>query len=276
MGSYIQRGLVDKPLIFLNMCFNYFSFLLLQLLLGSAQSFSALDASQGDSEAVRCYICDSGQEDCTEDVFGDEKECEPGQGCVISVEKTAGGKEELRRECSRESDVEDSCEEGEIDGVTITSCHCSTNLCNSDLAEAGYTGQQSDTTAASSDAIKCYGCTSLDGGRCNEEEFGEEKECQPGFGCLISKETNPDADDLFLRDCIPGAETDNKCNTNHGAEEGVILQSCLCSTELCNKNWVEAGSTENPVDTTEAPEAICMITLETKVGKEDVLIRDCS
>ena len=79
-----------------------------------------------------CYICDSGQEDCTEDVFGDEKECEPGQGCVISVgkicvncnftdqgyaEKTAAGKEELRRECSRESDVEDSCEEGEIDGV---------------------------------------------------------------------------------------------------------------------------------------------------------------
>ena len=37
---------------------------------------------------------------------------------------------------------------------TITSCHCSTNLCNSDLAEAGYTGQQSDTTAASSEAIK--------------------------------------------------------------------------------------------------------------------------
>ena len=29
--------------------------------------------------------------------------------------------------------------------------------------------------------------------------------------------------------------------------------TCTCSTNLCNKNWVEAGSTDHPVDTTEAP-----------------------
>ena len=32
-----------------------------------------------------------------------------------------------------------------------------------------------------------------------------------------------------------------------------ILQICSCSTNLCNKNWVEAGSTDHPVDTTEVP-----------------------
>ena len=32
-----------------------------------------------------------------------------------------------------------------------------------------------------------------------------------------------------------------------------ILQHCSCSTNLCNRNWVEAGSTDHPVDTKEVP-----------------------
>ena len=31
------------------------------------------------------------------------------------------------------------------------------------------------------------------------------------------------------------------------------LHSCQCPTDLCNKNWVDAGSTENPDGPTDKP-----------------------
>ena len=47
---------------------------------------------------------------------------------------------------------------------------------------------------------------------------------------------------------------------------------CKCPTELCNRNWVEAGSTENPDGTTDKPTepAVETIKVEKKFQKEKV------
>ena len=79
----------------------------------------------------QCYICSSLDGGCSEDQIGEEKQCQPGQGCIIAigdfsssvffiykivVEITADGQEDYRRECSPEYDEENRCEEGETDG----------------------------------------------------------------------------------------------------------------------------------------------------------------
>ena len=58
-------------------------------------------------------------------------------------------------------------------------------------------------------------------------------------------------DDFFIRDCLAVAEHDYKCETVD-TPEGVV-HTCKCSTELCNINFVEAGSTEQPDGPTDAP-----------------------
>ena len=45
--------------------------------------------------------------------------------------------------------------------------------------------------------------------------------------------------------------------------------TCSCSTNLCNKNWVEAGSTDHPVDTTEVPSDPIQVLSE-KLGQTEL------
>jgi len=273
----------------------------LPLLCFSAFPWSTLSFVAGatSTEGLQCYACDSEEgAGCTEFDFGETDDCEAGHGCVIVVDSEGG----YRRECSKVADVEDYCTEGGDGGETVTECQCSTSLCNSNLASAGYT-----PFPPAPPSISCYRCSSSDGGHtCSDEDYGVEQLCQPGDGCLLSRETKPGVDDFFVRECLPGEEVDNSCDTHDGAEEGVILKKCTCSTELCNKNWVEAGSTEQQTDTTKPPSDPlkcfscdsqssgqctddfpgpsklceaghgCMISLETKEGHDDVLIRDCS
>ena len=47
------------------------------------------------------------------------------------------------------------------------------------------------------------------------------------------------------------------------------VHTCSCATELCNKNWAEAGSTEQPDGPTDAPTEPAVKTV--KVGKEDLI-----
>merc|ERR1712179_750464 len=99
--------------------------------------------------------------------------------------------------------------------------------------------------------IRCYSCTSQEGGQCDDENYGTEKECQPGHGCYISQETIPGGEQIYIRDCAE-SEHEEDLRVQEG-EEGGNTKSCHCSTELCNKNWVEAGSTDKPDDPTEQP-----------------------
>merc|ERR1711892_185474 len=101
------------------------------------------------------------------------------------------------------------------------------------------------------DTVKCYTCNSYEG-ECSGDQFGIETDCAGGFGCLISLETKPDTDDFFIRACLAMAEEEYKCETLT-TEDGTTLLACQCAGELCNKNWVEAGSTEQPDGPTDAP-----------------------
>merc|ERR1711892_419773 len=98
---------------------------------------------------------------------------------------------------------------------------------------------------------KCYTCNSHEG-ECSADQFGIETDCAGGFGCLISLETKPGAEDFFVRECLAMAEDEYKCETET-TEDGMTVHACQCAGELCNKNWVEAGSTENPDGPTDAP-----------------------
>ena len=51
-------------------------------------------------------------------------------------------------------------------------------------------------------------------------------------------------DDFFIRDCLTSATSDYVCETVE-TQEGFV-HTCSCSTELCNENFVAAGSTEEP------------------------------
>merc|ERR1712142_506676 len=116
------------------------------------------------------------------------------------------------------------------------------------------------------DAIKCYSCNSLEG-ECDDENYGVEKDCDPGHGCYISQETPPGGKKMYTRDCAQAENEEDLCDEMD--EEGGSTKTCHCSTNLCNKNWIDAGSTDKPKDPTEEPKSVKCYTCNSNEG-------DCS
>jgi len=77
-----------------------------------------------------------------------------------------------------------------------------------------------------------------------DEYPGSQKPCPEDYGCLITKDVKAGKDDFFIRDCLTSATSDYACETVE-TQEGFV-HTCSCSTELCNENFVAAGSTEEP------------------------------
>jgi len=226
-------------------------------LVGFSESLSVFETDSGNTEVTTCYSCFSvKEEECDESNAGAEKKCEPGHGCKINIDIPSGGVYTYTRDCDDQPDREDTCtEEGTSEGGTSKACYCSTDLCNKNMVEAGSTetpdGQTS--TTAPKEPFKCYKCNSNLGGGCSDADSGSgyEVHCPENYGCLISKDVSEGVNDFFIRDCLAVAEHDYKCDTVD-TPEGVV-HNCKCSTELCNINFVEAGSTEQPDGPTDAP-----------------------
>ena len=96
-----------------------------------------------------------------------------------------------------------------------------------------------------SQALHCYICESILE-KCSETDIGSEIECpKETEGCMISKVSSPDSEDLFLRSCIPyvaGEMIEMKCTEIDTDKEKI--RNCFCSGDLCNKNWTTAGVSE--------------------------------
>lgn len=97
----------------------------------------------------------------------------------------------------------------------------------------------------------CYKCNSENSEDCSEDASGEEMECQPGQNCFISQETLPSGMTFLERGCSGGSNEEDACSEE--AEEGGSTKICHCSHNLCNKNWIEAGWTEEPDNPTDSP-----------------------
>ena len=68
---------------------------------------------------VKCYRCDSTQDDCTEDEHGEKVECAESNSCTISM-STLGNSTAMTRDCSGEVAAKcDTIEEGEDGKVTL-------------------------------------------------------------------------------------------------------------------------------------------------------------
>merc|ERR1711915_139475 len=97
-------------------------------------------------------------------------------------------------------------------------------------------------------------------------------ECQPGQSCFISQETMPGGEIvLFERGCSGGSHEEDACSEE--TEEGGSTKICHCSNNFCNKNWLDAGWTEEPDNPTDSPtqpaETINCYSCDSNTGKCD-------
>merc|ERR1712215_416903 len=195
-----------------------------------------------------CYSCNSEDDpECQDENLGDEqtKKCRQGERCVLSEEVVAEGDRKIyRRDC--EIAPEDECTEGGGGGGELKKCYCSTDRCNRNWSDAGYV----DPTETP-DALKCYKCNSEAGEECSQDVTGIEQTCDQPYGCIISEEIR-EKQTIFVRDCLLEPINKLECKTINA--EGTTLKSCSCNTELCNRNWVDAGSTpSSPTDSPTEP-----------------------
>merc|ERR1712142_674436 len=81
------------------------------------------------------------------------------------------------------------------------------------------------------DAIKCYSCNSLKG-VCDDENFGVEKDCDPGHGCYISQETPPGGEQIYTRDCAQAENEEDLCDEvdEEGGRLATALLTCVTRT----------------------------------------------
>jgi len=96
---------------------------------------------------------------------------------------------------------------------------------------------------ASGDCLKCYKCDSLEN-KCEDEIPGTEQNCQSAIpnaklpACSISEATG---DEPYLtRGCVD-AENSEDVTCSAGCGGGGCEAECLCTTNLCNRNWDSAG-----------------------------------
>jgi len=206
----------------------------------------------GQESALECYACSSLDENssCDEADSGELTRCQPGdKGCFIS-QVTSGGFTAFERGCTEVTDESKyTCQQVVEGGHQLHYCNCHGSRCNEDWTSAG------EVPPGPSDSIKCYQCSSLEGGQCDGHYPGEQVDCPANDGCLISYETTADGN-LFVRDCADahdGGQAEARCDReDYGGIEGSNLRYCVCLTSLCNEGWEEAGSTSSP-QTTEGP-----------------------
>merc|ERR1712142_1164505 len=202
-----------------------------------------------ENTELTCYSCNSEDDpECKDENPGAEKikNCQQGERCVLSEEIVA---EEDRKIYRRDCEVapEDGCEENGGGGGELKKCYCSTDRCNRNWSDAGWV----DPTETPNNALKCYRCNS-EGEECNQDVSGIEQTCEQNYGCIISEEIREEKI-IFVRDCIMEQVDKMECKTFDA--DGTTLKSRSCNTELCNRNWEDAGSTpSSPTDSpTEQP-----------------------
>ena len=96
----------------------------------------------GSTHALKCYVCESITEKCTETDIGVEKECLPGTKACYIAEITESESELFVRNClpTDEEQVEITCKELETDKGKERACACSGDLCNKNWTTAGGSG----------------------------------------------------------------------------------------------------------------------------------------
>ena len=96
----------------------------------------------GSTRALKCYVCESLTEKCSETDTGAEKECPSGtKGCIIA-EITKSESDSFLRYCIPidYQQVEMTCRELDTDRGKERACACSGDLCNKNWTTAGGSG----------------------------------------------------------------------------------------------------------------------------------------
>jgi len=194
----------------------------------------------GETSSLECYQCSSADEEggCSDTVTGELSRCGPGdKGCFIS-RATYGSDVAFERGCTEVSDESMyKCQtvEGDHGGNALHYCNCHGTGCNKDWASA----EGGEQTTPAEDTIKCYSCDSKEND-CSEFEYGSKIDCSASKGCRIAKKNDLE-DPQWERACA--VEADFFCDTfdNPNGEEGTS-SVCTCGSELCNQDWITAGS----------------------------------
>jgi len=214
--------------------------------------------SAGQSSALECYECNTmdNEEGCSDTASGELTRCGPGdKGCFIS-RATYGADVAYERGCTEISD------ESLYKCQTVTDnhgdnalhyCNCHGTGCNKDWSSAEGGDNQPTTSKPDGPTVKCYSCTSADGG-CTDLEHGESTiDCPAIKGCRIAKTLdNGHGEPTWVRGC--SMEEESGCEESVDGISGGNVLACICKTELCNENWVAAGSsTTNQGQWTDPP-----------------------
>ena len=95
----------------------------------------------GSTHALKCYVCESLTDKCSDTDIGVETECPSGtKGCVIA-EITESESELFARNCiPTEEQFEITCREVDTDKGKERACACSGDLCNKNWTTAGGSG----------------------------------------------------------------------------------------------------------------------------------------
>lgn len=197
----------------------------------------------GQSSALECYECNSmdAKESCSDTAAGELSRCvSPGaKGCFIS-RATYGTDVAFERGCTEISDESlYKCQtvEDNHGGNGLHYCNCHGSGCNKDWSTAEG-GDNQPTSKPDGPTVKCFSCDS-DKGRCTDMEHGESTlDCPATKGCRIAKTLDSESPQ-WVRDC--SLEEEIGCEESTGEDGGTVL-ACICKTELCNENWVAAGS----------------------------------
>jgi len=206
------------------------------------------DHTDPPSDTIKCYQCDSNEDDCSTTNFGQQIDCPAVDGCLISYETNKLGPNTYLRDCAGEeprATGKEECQRTDTDNMELRYCVCMTDLCNEDWQQAGSTTVQPEdtTTSSSGDTIKCYTCNSHDPeSTCTDTEHDEKTiDCPAKKGCRIARVDEPiRVGSEWVRDC--SLEEKLGCQVYHN-EDGGVTESCSCGTELCNADWTTAGST---------------------------------
>jgi len=197
-------------------------------------------------EKMKCYSCDSTQDECDKEHAGETVECGVEFGCTINKDSKL-----FTRGCSVDAP---GCSQ---DGDT-RNCNCKTEFCNLNWTSAG-----------AEETIKCYSCDTDDNnGKCDNEYAGEEMDCPWEDGCIISTDTH-DGKTVFIRGC---AVPDDEIKCIHEGVTGQDTTTCRCLGALCNLDWSSAGSTTANAETTHTTPDVPKM----KCYQCDSLTGDCS
>jgi len=219
----------------------------------------------GEASALECYECNSmdAKGSCSDTVPGELSRCRPGfKGCFIST-ATYGTDVAFERGCTEISDENlYKCQtmDDNHGNDALHYCNCHGSGCNKDWSSAEG-GDNQPTSQPDGPTVKCYSCNSDKEG-CSDLDYGESTlDCPALKGCRIAKTLDSESPQ-WVRGC--SLEEEIGCEESTGEDGGTVL-ACICKTELCNENWMAAGSsTTNQGQTTDptgAPGAASRVQL---------------